>query len=74
MKTKPFIITILAAIGIIGGGVAMLKGDNTKESAQEAYFEHAEPVEYIKVCVETHDNVEYVNFTEPMEIKGYVVK
>jgi hypothetical protein len=74
MKTKPFIITILAAIGIIGGGVAMLKGDNTKESTQESLLKNSEPVEYIKVSVELHDDIEYVNFIEPMEIKGYVVK
>ena len=74
MKTKPFIITILAAIGIIGGGVATLKGDNVKESAQESLIKNSEPAEYIKVSVELHDDIEYVNFIEPMEIKGYVIK
>jgi|LWDU01.1.fsa_nt_gi hypothetical protein len=59
MKTKPFIITILAAIGIIGGTVAMIGDDFPEESGEAGYIEHTGPVEYM-------------DFTEPMEIKGYV--
>jgi hypothetical protein len=47
----------MAAIGITGGAIAMIGTNDSKESIQEGY---TEPVEYL-------------NFTEPLVIKGNVV-
>jgi hypothetical protein len=57
---KAIIIGITAAIGLLGGAVSMVGNDKTEESVRAGYTDiHAEPVQYLE-------------FTEPMEITGRV--
>jgi hypothetical protein len=57
---KTVIIGITAAIGLFGGAVSLIDNDKTEEVYPQDYIDGVQ--------------VEYINFTEPMEIKGYVVK
>lgn len=61
---KIIIIGVTAIIGLIGGAVSMIGNEKPEESIQ---------IE----CLDLRDlggEVQYINFTEPMEIKGYVNK
>ena len=70
---KTVIIGITAAIGLFGGAASLIGDNKPEEVYTQAYIE---PVsnERIEVYVEIRDNIEYINFIEPMEIKGYVIK
>ena len=70
---KTIIIGITAAIGVLSGAASLIDGSKAEEVYPQAYVDEV-PDEHIKVYVEVRDNVEYINFIEPMEIKGYVIK
>ena len=53
---KAIIIGVTAAIGLLGGAVSMVGSDKTEESIQ-GY---------------TNQPVQYLEFTEPMEITGRI--
>ena len=57
---KTIIIGITAAIGLFGGAISLIGNYKTEEIYPQNYMNEVP--------------VEYINFTEPMEIKGYVVK
>jgi hypothetical protein len=61
---KIIIIGITAIIGLIGGAVSMIGNEKPEESIQ---------VEYLDL-MDLGGEIQYINFTEPMEIKGYVNK
>ena len=82
---KIVIIGVIATIGILGGA-ASLFGDNKAEDAYtqvysepmsyentEAYSDPTD-VDHIKALVEMRNNVEYISFITPMEIRGYRAK
>lgn len=57
---KTIIIGITAAIGLFGGAVSLIDSDKSEEIYPHDYAEGVQ--------------VQYINFTEPMEIKGRVIK
>jgi hypothetical protein len=61
---KIIIIGVTAVIGLVGGAVSMIGNEKPEESIQ---------VEYLDLR-DLGGEVEYINFTEPMEIRGYVNK
>jgi len=61
---KIIIIGVTAIIGLIGGAVSMIGNEKPEESIQ---------IEYLDLR-DLGGEVQYINFTEPMEIKGYVNK
>ena len=57
---KSIIIGVTAAIGLLGGAATIIGNDKTDESTQSGYTNsHIEPVQYLE-------------FTEPMQITGRV--
>lgn len=72
MKT---IIGIAAAIGVFGGAVSLIGSGKAEEVYPQNYIDKVPmEMELIHVCAETRNDVEYINFTEPLLIKGYVNK
>lgn len=81
---KILIIGATAAIGILGGAASLFSSDKAEDAYTQVY---SKPMSYesveaflkptdddINVLVEVHNNVEYISFTDPMEIKGRVAK
>ncbi|MCH2669373.1 MAG: hypothetical protein MK009_05920 [Gammaproteobacteria bacterium] len=72
MKT---IIGIATAIGVFGGAASLIGSGNAEEVYPQNYMDEVPTeVDLIHVCTETRNDVEYINFTEPLVIKGYVNK
>jgi len=57
---KTIIIGITAAVGLVGGAFSLIDTEEVEKTYPQTYINEVP--------------VEYINFTEPMEIKGYVVK
>jgi hypothetical protein len=61
---KTIIIGITAAIGLLGGAASMVGTHENEEHSS---------IEYIE-AIDDGPSVHFINFTEPLEIKGRVMK